>query len=167
METNKMKKCFRCGEVKRLESFYRHPQMKDGRVNKCKECNKEDVRLNYKKNKKHYQGYEYKRHRLNFDRLFSNRYQLIVNRCESDSRYSKRTYLDKEEFIDWCQDNMESFIEVWKDWKKSGFQRKYSPSIDRIDNEKGYYPDNMQWLSLVNNVKKYHKKDYVFPKTKN
>lgn len=42
-----MKKCFKCGIEKDLNEFYAHPQMPDGRVNKCKECNKKDVKDNY------------------------------------------------------------------------------------------------------------------------
>lgn len=38
-----MKKCFKCGEVKSLSDFYKHKMMKDGHVNKCKDCNKNDV----------------------------------------------------------------------------------------------------------------------------
>jgi len=41
-----MKTCFKCNEMKVLDCFYKHPSMPDGRVNKCKECNKKDVREN-------------------------------------------------------------------------------------------------------------------------
>lgn len=52
------KKCFKCEEVKPLHAFYKHKQMSDGRVNKCKECNKLDVQKNYRANISHYKEYE-------------------------------------------------------------------------------------------------------------
>jgi hypothetical protein len=36
------KQCFKCKKVKILDMFYKHPDMPDGHVNKCKECNKID-----------------------------------------------------------------------------------------------------------------------------
>lgn len=55
------KKCFKCGQVKDLTEFYTHPQMSDGTVNKCKECNKSDVRKNYARRREHYSQYDRKR----------------------------------------------------------------------------------------------------------
>lgn len=43
------KKCMKCGELKPLSAFYRHPRMKDGHLNKCIDCAKKDVK-NHKKN---------------------------------------------------------------------------------------------------------------------
>ena len=48
----KTKKCFKCNKEKVLDDFYKHPETKDGRVNKCKECNKEDNRVSNGKEKR-------------------------------------------------------------------------------------------------------------------
>lgn len=55
------KKCFKCGEVKDLANFYKHKQMADGHVNKCKDCNKKDVRENRKLKIDYYRKYDRER----------------------------------------------------------------------------------------------------------
>lgn len=40
------KVCFKCGVEKSIEEFYKHPQMLDGHLNKCKDCARKDVSRN-------------------------------------------------------------------------------------------------------------------------
>jgi len=52
------KRCFRCGADKPTSDFYRHPEMGDGRLGKCKECTKSDVRANRRLKHEEYCGYD-------------------------------------------------------------------------------------------------------------
>jgi len=52
------KKCFKCNEVKALDSFYKHSKMNDGRVNKCIECTKKDVIKNRLDKIEYYRSYD-------------------------------------------------------------------------------------------------------------
>ena len=70
------KQCFKCGEVKPLGQFYKHPRMADGRVNKCKECNKLDVRENRARKVEHYRDYDKRR-------------AMAAHRVEMRARYAQ------------------------------------------------------------------------------
>ena len=46
----KTKECRNCGHIKPLSDYYKHKQMWDGHLNKCKECVKHRVAIHREKN---------------------------------------------------------------------------------------------------------------------
>ena len=58
-----VKKCFRCGRELPLDEFYKHPQMKDGHLNKCKDCSKKDAKSDYDRNSSNEEWMEKERER--------------------------------------------------------------------------------------------------------
>lgn len=67
--TNKI--CFKCNIEKPLSEYYKHKQMGDGHLNKCKTCTKKDVKLQTDINASTPEGLEKERarHRDKYHRL--------------------------------------------------------------------------------------------------
>lgn len=55
------KKCFKCGETKSLDEFYKHSEMADGHLNKCKICTRNDVGQHRAKNLDQIRAYDRER----------------------------------------------------------------------------------------------------------
>ncbi len=112
--------------------------------------------------KKRLAALQYQRH-YSFTTIWTRRYADMKARTEG--QHSKRTAsygkecLSKEEFIEWCTTNPNFIIfnVIYMDWARSGFDMMLSPSVDRINNDKGYTVDNMQWVTFVENMEKHDK----------
>ena len=83
------KQCFKCGETKSLEDFYKHPRMADGHLNKCKECNKKDVSANYRSNREYYIEYEQKREATEDRKAQKLRYQRARRIRDPQKNYAR------------------------------------------------------------------------------
>ena len=160
----KEKECFICHKIKPIDEFYTHKEMVDGHLNKCKECVKKYMRSRRVECRK----LDYKRHHYNPERLLKHRYYAIRFRTTSKAKCGaqrNRKYAERapdftlEEWMDWCHNKTwGTFISLYRQWQESGFERRFAPSIDRIDNERGYTLDNLQWLTASGNYRKGTKK---------
>jgi len=64
--------------------------------------------------------------------------------------YSGLQILPRQDFYDWSlADSV--FNSIYESWVASGYDRKMSPSIDRVDTSKGYTIDNIRWVTHSKN----------------
>jgi hypothetical protein len=87
----KFKECFKCKITKPLGDFYAHKAMLDGYVNKCKECNKQDVTNNRNKKIDYYRDYD-KLRANNPDRVAARMCYAKTETGKETARKAKRNY---------------------------------------------------------------------------
>ena len=145
----KEKKCFKCEVVKPLSEFYKHAQMADGHLNKCKECNKKDVRKNYIENISHYKSYNKKR--ANTTRRIAERKAY----AESDAGKESAKKSKKK----WAENNAVkrgANIIVGNAIRDGKLEKQYFCSVCSIDNVRihGHHDDyakplEVRWLCTL------------------
>jgi hypothetical protein len=111
------KKCFKCGNIKLLSEFYKHPGMKDGHLNKCKECATKDQQKIYRKNINHYKEYDFKRNSLprRRDERKQHSRWLRRNKPEKVKEYNYR-YNKKQKK---ASETLNNYLRFHKDLKQS------------------------------------------------
>lgn len=85
-------------------------------------------------------------------KLLRGKYAHITLRCRGGStdtygHYLGMDYLSIIEWVDFCNKNMARIEKLWGDYLNSGKSLKFAVSIDRINNEKGYLIDNMEFVT--------------------
>lgn len=126
------KKCRKCKEVKCKSLFY-------GVQGECKECTKKAVKANASKVGR---GYD-----------FSERGVLRViyktqKRNNNLRGYGEMPYT-KQELVSWMYAN--GYKEKFDEWVESGRAKDLKPSVDRVNDLKGYSFDNIQLLTWKEN----------------
>lgn len=130
-----MKKCFKCGEIKELNKFYKHKQMTDGHLNKCMECTKKDVKGS------------------NYDNTEKGVVRVLYKTQVRNSKVRKMSLPNytKQEFKEWLYQN--NFKSLYNHWVNSGFDKNKKPSADRLDDFKPYTLSNIRLVTWQENKK--------------
>lgn len=88
------------------------------------------------------------------DKHMKNTYSGMATRCKGNSSnkyvlksYKGKEYLSIDEWVKFCNQNKKRLIELWKLYIEHDRELKYQISIDRIDNNKGYTKENIQFAS--------------------
>jgi hypothetical protein len=109
--------------------------MADGHLNKCKECTKLDVANNS----------------VDYDRTEKGVIRVIYKTQVSNSK--KRECCDvtytKVELKEWLYQN--GFKCIFDKWVESGYKKAQKPSVDRLDDFKGYSFDNIRLVTWNDN----------------
>lgn len=122
----------------------------------CKDCNKEKIHFDLNKCSACLRKFK-RQTKPSF--YLGTCYSEISRRCKTFDikrpKYFGKIKCSKEEFINKFI-NDKTFLELYKNWQVNEFKRKFSPSIDRIDNNKDYTLDNIQFIQHNINSKKDH-----------
>lgn len=83
------------------------------------------------------------------------KYRNIESRITGIQKKKKHLYFGKEilsrdKFYEFAYSSDE-FHAMFDVWEKSNYDRKLTPTVDRIDSSKGYSLDNMRWLTHSEN----------------
>lgn len=83
-------------------------------------------------------------------------YHGMVQRTKKRKKFKIENIIPKEEFMKFGINN-ENYKKLYQEWELSGKQLKFTPSVDRINNNIGYERNNIQFITFSDNVKKCHK----------
>ena len=150
------KQCCFCKEEKALSEFSKNIASSDGLQYKCRPCDVEYQRKRRAANLQKTASY-LKKYRQSKTKDFDFRLQMLINASKQRARLKNREHsinLDDLKSI-YPKDGRCPIFGMKLEFNTAGF-RESSPSIDRIDSQRGYTKDNIQIVSWkANRIKGY------------
>ena len=67
--------------------------------------------------------------------------------------YKGKTLLSREQFYEWALNHPE-YWQLREIWVNSNYERRLTPSVDRVDSDKGYELSNMEWVTHSENSRR-------------
>jgi hypothetical protein len=135
----KTKICSKCKKEKPVTEFSPNKHNLDGLQSHCRSCQ-----------------YAYKRE---YDRTLNGLVHKIYGQQKSNSkrRGHKPPAYTFDALYDWFL-SQPNYKKLYDNWKNSGYIKDLTPSIDRLDDNKGYSFDNIQLITWQENRKKEQEK---------
>lgn len=106
--------------------------------------------VDYKRHAKYCQKYERTRKGKLVRTHRNMRSRVLGIQKKKAHLYEGLPILDRKEFYIWSLMNRD-YNDIYDEWVASGFDRRLSPSIDRIDSDYGYELWNMRWVTHSEN----------------
>lgn len=69
-----------------------------------------------------------------------------VQKLKAHLYVGKGLHVSKEDFYAWSEADT-AFNRLFSAWVRAGYDQRLTPSIDRIDSNKGYSLSNMRWIT--------------------
>lgn len=113
---------------------------------KVKNCNKPEQRASY--------CYFHSK-TATVNRFLSNLYYGMQRRVNGKSTkrpdlYIGKPIMPKDVFLSWSK-NHPDFLALYKRWVMSNFDRKMTPTLNRMNSTKGYTLNNVEWMTNAQN----------------
>lgn len=149
-----IKKCIRCGNEYPISEFRKQKETKDGHANQCRLCLNEIQRIKRKANGNTL-THRYEKTPKGFLMREYRNMQSRVSGIQKQKAhlYLGLTLLNRYLFYEWANNQLQ-FHTLFDMWTESGYDRKLTPTVDRIDSSKGYELSNMEWVTHSENSRR-------------
>ena len=150
------KQCNMCSEHKPLFEFSKNKSSKDGLQYRCRSCDKNYQAKRREENKEYCLDYD-RKYQAKRRQDFDFRLRMLLNASKQRAALKKREHtLTLEDIKElYPRDGKCPVFGFDLQFNSAGF-RETSPSLDRIDSNKGYTRDNVQIISWkANRLKAY------------